>query len=65
MAFRLTTLILTVLLRYVPAHGRVLNLVGCGEAEHIRGARHTPGGGAGAVADSELLKVQPVVGKSI
>ena len=52
------------LLRYVPTHGGVLDLVGCREAEDIRGARHTPGGGAGAVTDGELLKVQSEVMRS-
>ena len=43
----------------VTTDGGVVHLVGGGEGEDVRGARHTPGGGAGAVADGELLKVQP------
>ena len=51
--------LLTVLPGDVAAHGGVGHLVGGGEGEHVRAARHAPRGRARAVADSELVKVQP------
>ena len=43
----------------VATDGGVVHLAGRGEGEDVRGARHTPGGGGGAVAQTELVKVQP------
>ena len=51
--------LLTVLPGDVAAHGGVGHLVGGGEGEHVRAARHAPRRRARAVADSELVKVQP------
>ena len=51
--------LLTVLPRDVAAHRGVGHLVGGGEGEHVRAARHAPRRRARAVADSELVKVQP------
>ena len=51
--------LLTVLPGDVAAHGGVGHLVGGGEGEHVRAARHAPRGRARAVADRELVKVQP------
>ena len=43
----------------VATHGGIVHLAGRGEGEDVGGARHTPGGGGGAVAQTELVKVQP------
>ena len=43
----------------VATDGGVVHLAGRGEGEDVRGARHAPGGGGGAVAKTELVKVQP------
>ena len=43
----------------VATHGGVVHLAGGGEGEDVRGARHAPGGRGGAVAQTELIKVQP------
>ena len=51
--------LLTVLPRDVAAHRGVGHLVGGGEGEHVRAARHAPRRRARAVADRELVKVQP------
>ena len=50
---------LTVLAGDVATHGGVVHLAGGGEGEDVRGARHAPGGRGGAVAQTELIKVQP------
>ena len=50
---------LTVLAGDVATDGGVVHLAGRGEGEDVRGARHAPGGGGGAVAQTELVKVQP------
>ena len=42
----------------VATDGGVVHLVGGGEGEDVRGARHTPGGGAGAVAQTQLVEVK-------
>ena len=54
-----SVVILTVLPGDVAAHRGVGHLVGGGEGEHVRAARHAPRRRARAVADSELVKVQP------
>ena len=43
----------------VATYGGVVHLAGGGEGEDVRGARHTPGGRGGAVAQTELIIVQP------
>ena len=53
------SLTLTVLPGDVATHGGIVHLAGRGEGEDVGGARHTPGGGGGAVAQTELVKVQP------
>ena len=50
---------LTVLAGDVATHRGVVHLVGGGEGEDVRGARHAPGGRGGAVAQTELVEVQP------
>ena len=50
---------LTVLAGDVATHGGVVHLAGGGEGEDVRGARHAPGGRGGAVAQTELVEVQP------
>ena len=50
---------LTVLSSDVTADGGIRHLVGGGEREDVRGARHAARGGGGAVADGELCEVQP------
>ena len=52
-------MLLTVLPGDVAAHRGVGHLVGGGEGEHVRAARHAPRRRARAVADRELVKVQP------
>ena len=47
------------LARHIPTHGRIVHLVGSGEGEDVRGPRDTARGTGGAVANTELVKVQP------
>ena len=43
----------------VTTHAGVVHLAGGGEGEDVRAARHAPCGRGGAVAQTELIKVQP------
>ena len=44
---------------HIPANRGIVHLVGSGEGEDVGGAGDTARGTGGAVADAELVKVQP------